>query len=66
MRFIEEESIDVAILSDPYRICHNNCDKLSDTDTQRAAIIIPGKRVFVGNIICDAEFVSERVAGYQI
>jgi len=66
MKFMQEEAIDVAILSDPYRICDNGCDSLADTVLGRAAILVPGKQVTVCNVIRDAEFVSARVGGYQI
>ncbi|KAE9526697.1 hypothetical protein AGLY_013345, partial [Aphis glycines] len=63
---MQEEAIDVAILSDPYRICDNGCDSLADSALGRAAILVPGKQVTVCNVIRDAEFVSARVGGYQI
>ncbi|KAE9534048.1 hypothetical protein AGLY_008784 [Aphis glycines] len=66
MKFMQEEAIDVAILSDPYRICDNGCDSLADSALGRAAILVPGKQVTVCNVIRDAEFVSARVGGYQI
>lgn len=66
IKFIEEEGIDVAILSDPYRISDNGCDMLTDTKTGRAAIMVTGKQVSVANIIRDSEFVSARVGDYQI
>lgn len=65
MKFMQEEAIDVAILSDPYRIRDNGCDSLADTASGRAAILVPGKQVTVCNVIRDAEFVSARVGGYQ-
>lgn len=66
MKFMQEEAIDVAILSDPYRIQDNGCDRLADASTQRAAILVFGKQISVSNVIRDAEFVSAKVGGYQV
>lgn len=65
-KYMEEESIDVAIISDPYKICDNGCSMLTDTGSRRAAILVPGNQVSVANIVRDSEFVSARVGGYQI
>lgn len=65
IKFMEEEGIDVAILSDPYSISDNGCDMLTDIKTGRAAMVA-GKQVSVANVIRDSEFVSTRVGGYQI
>lgn len=43
LRYMEEEDIDVAILSDPYRIQDNGCDCIADAGTQKAAILVLGE-----------------------
>lgn len=66
MKFMQEEAVDVAILSDPYKIRDNGSESVVNVSTQKAAIIVPGKQISVSNVIRDAELVSAKVDGYQI
>lgn len=65
LQYVVEQSVDIAILSDPYRAVHDGRSWLVDSDTRRATIWVINENVTVANVIRDPEFVSARLNGVQ-
>ncbi|XP_025192464.1 uncharacterized protein LOC112592575, partial [Melanaphis sacchari] len=65
-QYMVEQEVDVALLSDPHRVDSGSTMWHSDNGTQRAAILISGNGITVGNIQRDLEFVSVRINGVQV
>jgi len=61
-----EEKIDVALISDPYRIDAHSTSCLASAGINRVAIHIASNGVTIANIIRDPEFISARLNGVQI
>lgn len=65
LQYVAEQSVDVAILCDPYRAVHDGRSWLVDSDTHRAAIWVINENITVANVQRDPEFVSARLNGVQ-
>ncbi|CAI6360351.1 unnamed protein product [Macrosiphum euphorbiae] len=61
-----EEKIDVALISDPYRIDAHSTSWIASTGTNRAAIFIASNGVTIANVVRDPEFISARLNGVQV
>jgi hypothetical protein len=66
LQYMVEEKVDIALLSDHYRIPTTSNAWLTGTGSCRAAIYTAGDGVTVANVLRDAEFVSARLNGVQI
>ncbi|CAI6361335.1 unnamed protein product [Macrosiphum euphorbiae] len=65
-QYMVEEKIDVALISDPYRIDAHSTSWIASTGTNRAAIFIVSNGVTIANVVRDPEFISARLNGVQV
>ncbi|KAE9528679.1 hypothetical protein AGLY_012254 [Aphis glycines] len=65
-QYMVEEKVDIALLSDTYRVDTSSNAWLASSGLNKAAIYIASDRVTVANVIVDPEFVSARINGVQV
>ncbi|KAL4126185.1 hypothetical protein QTP88_010411 [Uroleucon formosanum] len=65
-QYMVERKVDVALISDPYRVDGSSSVWYADNGLKRLAIYIPGGCVTIGNVVCDVEFMAVRVNGVQV
>jgi len=61
-----EEKIDIALLSDTYRVNSSSNAWIASSSLNKAAIYIASDRVTLANMIVDPEFVSARINEIQV
>ncbi|XP_015375188.1 PREDICTED: uncharacterized protein LOC107169818 [Diuraphis noxia] len=66
LQYMAEEKIDIALLSDSYRVDTSSNAWLASSGLNKAAIYIASDRVSIANVIADPEFVSARINGVQV